>query len=251
MDLLDARGAREGGVAVVEPVHVGEQDEQVGADQVGDEGGEAVVVAEADLVGGHRVVLVHDRHGAHGEQLVQRAVGVAVVRPAAHVVGGEQHLADPYAVPGEGGRVAGDEQTLADAGGGLLPRQVPGPPGEPERCQAGGDGAGGDQDDLLGGRALLGPARLGQHVHEGVHPVGVQAPGRRRQRRRPDLDHDPPGLRHVLPRARHVRPFPLPASQSTAVGRPGAAAFHPPDREWDARTGAGAWETCTRGLTER
>src|SRR5690606_25961550 len=43
-----------GGVAVVDAVHVGEQHQQVGVDQVGDEGGEAVVVAEADLVGGDR-----------------------------------------------------------------------------------------------------------------------------------------------------------------------------------------------------
>ena len=40
---------------------VGEQHEQVGADQVGDERGEPVVVAEADLVVGDGVVLVDDR----------------------------------------------------------------------------------------------------------------------------------------------------------------------------------------------
>ena len=34
------------------------------ADEVGDEGGEAVVVAEADLVVGDGVVLVDDRHHA-------------------------------------------------------------------------------------------------------------------------------------------------------------------------------------------
>src|SRR5690606_22308359 len=115
-----------GGVAVVDAVHVGEQHQQVGVDQVGDEGGEAVVVAEADLVGGDRVVLVHDREGAHGEQLVEGAGGVAVVGAAAHVVGGEQHLADADAVAGEGGGVAGDEQALADAGGGLLAGEVAG-----------------------------------------------------------------------------------------------------------------------------
>src|SRR5690606_39642159 len=60
-DLRYARGAGAGGVAVVDAVHVGQQHQQVGADQVGDEGGEPVVVAEADLVGGDGVVLVDDR----------------------------------------------------------------------------------------------------------------------------------------------------------------------------------------------
>ncbi len=93
-------------------------------DEVGDEGGEPVVVAEADLVRGDRVVLVDDREGAHREEFVEGAGGVAVVGAAAHVVGGEQHLADADAVAGEGGGVAGDEEALAHAGGGLLPGEV-------------------------------------------------------------------------------------------------------------------------------
>lgn len=43
---------------------------------------------------------------------------------AAGVVGGEQDLSDAYAVAGEGGGVAGDEEALADAGGGLLAGEV-------------------------------------------------------------------------------------------------------------------------------
>ena len=53
---------------------------------MGDEGGEPVVVAEADLVRGDGVVLVDDGDGAHGQELVQGPVGVAVVGAAAGVV---------------------------------------------------------------------------------------------------------------------------------------------------------------------
>ena len=61
-DLLDERGRRvEAGIGGEQPRRVGEQHQQVGADEVGDEGGDAVVVAEADLVVGDGVVLVDDR----------------------------------------------------------------------------------------------------------------------------------------------------------------------------------------------
>ena len=48
----------------VQAVDVGQDDEQVRTDQVDDLGRQVVVVPEADLVGGDRVVLVHDRHDA-------------------------------------------------------------------------------------------------------------------------------------------------------------------------------------------
>lgn len=128
-DLGDPGGAGGAGRSVVEAVDVGEEDQQVGVDEVGDEGGEPVVVAEADLVGGDGVVLVDDGDGAHLQELVQGAVGVAVVTAAAGVVGGEEHLADADAVAREGGGVAGHEEALSDAGGGLLAGQVLGPHG--------------------------------------------------------------------------------------------------------------------------
>ncbi len=54
-------------VEVVEPVHIGQQDERPGPDHVRDQRGQPVVVAEPDLVGGHRVVLVHHRQDAQFE----------------------------------------------------------------------------------------------------------------------------------------------------------------------------------------
>ena len=58
--MSDADGV-EPGVGGEQAGRVGEQHQQVGADQVGDERGQAVVVAEADLVVGDGVVLVDDR----------------------------------------------------------------------------------------------------------------------------------------------------------------------------------------------
>ena len=46
--------------------------------QVGDEGGQPVVVAETDLVVGDGVVLVHDRHHAELQQAQERVAGVQV-----------------------------------------------------------------------------------------------------------------------------------------------------------------------------
>ncbi len=53
---------------------VGEDEQEVGADQGGDEGGEVVVVADFDLFGGDGVVLVDDEDDAIIEQ---RGEGVA------------------------------------------------------------------------------------------------------------------------------------------------------------------------------
>ena len=167
-------GAGRRGIAVVQPVDVGEQHQRVRADQVGDQRGEPVVVAEPDLVGGHGVVLVHHRHHAEPEQPLQRALGVAVVRAADHVVGGEQHLPDGLPVAGE--RRA---RTLRRAAA-----------GRPRRPPAGWRGRG------AGGRARAArarprsprrtPARPGcprrrrrQRVDQRVEPGRVQSAGQR------------------------------------------------------------------------
>ncbi len=49
-------------IGVVEPVDVAQQHQRVGADQMRHQSREPVVVAEPNLVGGHRVVFVDDRH---------------------------------------------------------------------------------------------------------------------------------------------------------------------------------------------
>ena len=86
-DGVEARVGRE------QPGRVGEQHEQVGGQQVGDERGQAVVVAEADLVVGDGVVLVDHRDDAEVEQAPSVAAGVEVLLADREVERGEQHLA--------------------------------------------------------------------------------------------------------------------------------------------------------------
>ena len=161
------------GVAGVETVHIGEQDQQVGVHQRGHEGGDAVVVAEPDLLGGHRVVLVHDRDRAEVEQAAQRAVRVAVVRPPGHVVDGEEDLADGTAVPAERLGVRPHQQALSDARRRLLGGEVPRPGLEAQRRESGRDGARRDEDDLAPVRR-----RGRDSVDERVDPVPVQPAAR-------------------------------------------------------------------------
>ena len=80
------------GVCRVETVDVGEQDQLVGGHEHGDLGGEEVVVAEGDLVGRRRVVLVDDGQDTPVQQGREGLAGVQVVGAGAHVEEGEQHL---------------------------------------------------------------------------------------------------------------------------------------------------------------
>ena len=99
-DLLDERRVGvEPRVGGEHAGRVGEHHEQVGVDEVGDERGEPVVVAEADLVVGDGVVLVHDRHHAEVEQAGQRLAGVQVLLAVHEVERREQHLAADELVP--------------------------------------------------------------------------------------------------------------------------------------------------------
>ena len=73
----------------VEAVDVRQQHEGVGLDHLGDERGEAIVVAETQLSGGHRVVFVENRDDAEAEETRQRRAHVRVVVAAHHVVRGQ------------------------------------------------------------------------------------------------------------------------------------------------------------------
>ena len=108
------------GVGGVEAVDVGEEQELVGLDHLGDPGGEAVVVAEADLGGGDGVVLIDDGDAAEGEQGGERGAGVEVAAAVLGVLEGEQELGSDEAVGGEGFGPGLGQADLTDGGGGLL-----------------------------------------------------------------------------------------------------------------------------------
>ena len=151
VDLGDeAGGGVDGGIGGVEAVHVGEDDEQIGVDEVRHEGGEAVVLTDAageHLVEGDGVVLVHDRDGAAVEQVAQGRAGVEVAEPVAEVAAGKEHLGDDDVVPLEELVPALHEVALADAGE-RLAAEVGGVGKATEDVPSDGLGATGNDDDL-------------------------------------------------------------------------------------------------------
>ncbi len=108
-------------VAVEQAVDVGQQHQQRGADQVGDHGGQPVVVAEGglQLVDADRVVFVDDRHGAELEQRQNRVADVEISGAVVEIVGGEQQLGGVAAVGPQSAVVRLDQVALPDGGHGL------------------------------------------------------------------------------------------------------------------------------------
>ncbi len=130
----------------VEAVHVGQQNQQVGPGQLRRAGGQAVVVAVADFLGGDGVVLVDHGDDAVGQQGLDRRAGVQPAAAALGVVAGQQDLGGDQAVGGQGLFPGVHQQGLADGGGGLLVLK-PARRGV-EAAAPQGHGAGGDDDDL-------------------------------------------------------------------------------------------------------
>lgn len=81
-------------VGLVETVDIGQQDQSVRAHQVGHQRRQSIVVTEPNLVGGHGIVLVDDRHRMQRPQPVQGALGIGVLHPHRNIVRAQQHL--PY-----------------------------------------------------------------------------------------------------------------------------------------------------------
>ena len=165
---------------------VGEHDQQVRPDEMRDERGQTVVVAEADLVVGNRVVLVHDWHGAELEEAGERLSGVEVLTALDEVVRHEQHLCGNQAVSGENVVVRAHEPALAGRGEGLERRQIDGSLGETQ---------GGDpcrhrarrHDDHV----VAVDAELCDLVTELLDRLNIDRAGAVRDRRRADLRDDP------------------------------------------------------------
>jgi hypothetical protein len=95
VDALDARDMHRAvlrGVAVVEAVDVGQQDDAARCGGLRDPRRKAVVVAETDFLGCDAVILVDDRHDAEAEQPVERRRGVEIAAAMFEVVERHQHL---------------------------------------------------------------------------------------------------------------------------------------------------------------
>ena len=132
----------------VEPVDIGQQDQQVGAGHGGDAGGQPVIVAIADFAGGDRVVLVDDRHGADLQQLVDRGAGIEIAAALFGVAERQQDLAGDDLVARQAFRPGAGQRDLADGRGRLAFLELQRAGGQIEHRAAERDGAGGDDEDI-------------------------------------------------------------------------------------------------------
>ena len=135
-----------------QPRRRGQQQQQRRVHQHRDLRREEVVVAEGDLVGGRRVVLVDDRHDPPLDELAQRPARVEVVRARAHVEERQQHLGGLDAALAQVLVVGAVEPPLADRGRRLQLLHRPRAPVEPQQVDAARDRARGDDDDVDAGR---------------------------------------------------------------------------------------------------
>ena len=193
---------------------VGEDHQRIGVEQVGDERGQSVVVAELDLVVDDRVVLVDHRHDAEAEQRHQRRTRVEVALAVGEVGVRQQHLRAADAVRAQRRLVDLRQAHLSDRSrrlelvDGARPRR----PSEP--LHPFGDGAARDHDEL----ALL-AHELGHLPAPAADRIGVDATAVVGDEARSDLDDDPARPAHDLAhRAASVPGVSKRGSGSTGAG---------------------------------
>ena len=80
------------GISRVKPGLIGQDDQYVGIQQVGDQSTERVVVAELDFIVDDGVVLVDDRNDTQAQQRQQRGASVEIPLAIGKVRVGQQHL---------------------------------------------------------------------------------------------------------------------------------------------------------------
>ena len=135
---------------------IGQDNQRIGFDQVGDQCAQGIVVAELDLVGDNGIVFVDDRHDTELKQRHQGRAGVQVTLAIGQIVVGEQNLCSVQAVPGKCAFIHLHQPHLADGCCclQLMDRFRAFAPAQ--TLHAAGDGAGRNQHHLL--------ALLPQHV---------------------------------------------------------------------------------------
>jgi hypothetical protein len=160
-----------------------QQDQLIGACHHRNPGGQAIVVAEADLVGRDGIVFVDHRHDAEPEQGADRGTGVQVAPAALGIAERQQQLRRDQALAGEARLVGMGQIDLADRGGGLLVLKLEIARLEAEQRPAERDRARGHHDHLL---AAV-PAG-GEILRQRFQPLVPQPPLVIDQQRRADLD---------------------------------------------------------------
>ena len=104
---------------VIESIDVGQQHQAVGARHGGDAGGEAIIVAIADFVGRHCVVLVDHGHRAPFQKFCDRRAGIEIAAALLGVLQRHQNLSGADAVRAEHFRPDPRQRDLPHCGGAL------------------------------------------------------------------------------------------------------------------------------------
>ena len=145
-------------------------------DQVGDQRGERVVLAEraaAQLVVGDHIVLVDDRHDAEAQQPQQRVAHVEVADPLGHVNARDQRLRGGQVVALEQLVVALDQVGLADRRQRLALADARAVGARADPRAAGRHCAAGDHGDLDRGAAQLGDLPHNVVEHQRIDPLAA------------------------------------------------------------------------------
>ena len=174
-----------GGMRAVDAVRLRQQHEQPRTEQHRHLRRERVVVAEGDLVGRRRVVLVDHRDHAEPQQRAQRVAHVDVARPLREVGAGEQHLRGAKTLCAQCGLPRELQPDLARRRRRLELRQRARPPCEAQQRRAERDRPGRDDARALArahDRGEVGGARGEQPAADAAAPV--------RDQRRAELDDD-------------------------------------------------------------
>ena len=169
---------------------IGQQHHAVRTRHLRNPGGQAIVVAVADLGGCHGVVLVNHRKRPQREQGFQSGACVEITPAALAVLQSEQHLRHRHVAALEQVLVRMREPYLAHGSGRLALLEPQRSLGQPQLAAPERNGAGGNQDQLLA--ALAQPQQV---FDERLEPGAIDPPALRiHQQRRAHLHDDAPCL---------------------------------------------------------
>lgn len=129
------------GVGRVEAIAIGEENEEIGIDEIGDERRELIVIADANFVDSGDIVLVDNGKNVIIEAVEERGAGVEVTLAVAEILAGEKGLSDWNGERLEGLIPELHKESLADSGEDLFARNVFGVWSDLEAAAASGGGA--------------------------------------------------------------------------------------------------------------
>ncbi len=118
-DFLNEWNDFSGALFIDQAGDIGEDKELVGAHHAGDQGGEGVVIAELNLCGADRIVLVDDGYDAAGEEALDGIEYGVVPVFRAEVFAGQKDLGNRQLMGIESALPVVDQDALPDGGAGL------------------------------------------------------------------------------------------------------------------------------------